>query len=261
MLKNKYFGILVGVIFIVAVLFIVVCINGKKSNISSLNSTTSIQQINNTTDNTMPSNVTSFTVQANADTGETDEVFSNYIKNIKNAVSGNNRNIVWAYVNNRPINKWLVLYNKTGLDMGIEKNLNVIGNNEEQRKQFLEKYQKTEDEVLDINIKYEVIKQEAEKIGIKLKDADVLKDAKAQILAYKQWKDGFFDKILNAFGYTEEQYLNNIAIPAVKINSFYHIYFQKVCPVESYKNTEIRTADFDKKYQQLIKKYNIKKLK
>lgn len=218
-------------------------INSNSSSISTLNISTSKNNTNTSSSEWL--------------SNESEEV---YFNDLKKAVSKNNKKDVWAYVNKTPIYKSEVLIGKAGWDQTINQNLKNISS-EEEKKNHLKKYSKTEDQYLQLVIENEILYQQAKKQAFTYNESEIKKFSIDNFNNIQKKIPGYIDKHLKILGYTKDEYLNEILIPGSQKSSIRNQLTKKIHPHNPNESKDVSDAAISKYVESIKKNYDIKILK
>lgn len=182
------------------------------------------------------------TIVYSSSPGETDEINSKYFSDISEAMQ--QTDTVMAYVDDTPVYKKYFLICRASLDKANSENLNTF-TNEQEKLDYSAKHTKTDEELLNDLINEAIINIEAKKSGITVDLAAATESAKQDVEALKTNSPDFFERLLSAYNYTEDDFLNKIQLPG-KINRFYkNKYRSLICPAQNYNNTEEQEKSFN----------------
>ena len=180
----------------------------------------------------------------------TSEQYDDYYSSLQEAQQY--KTTIVAEVNGQPIYRSEVEIYKANMNLMYAQNLNLI-TDEAEREAYLQACYLSDEKVREILIKEEVVAQEMDKAGYVV-DASAVKEQEEAIFEQSYALDPeLYSNMLDAYGYTREEYIDQIAVP-VGIKLAKEAAF---LGDQQFASQEEREAYYEEKVAQIIDNYEI----
>ena len=168
------------------------------------------------------------------------EIINQFIEDIKSIEKQENKII--ALVNTEKIFYHDFLDYKALYEFSYNEGLNARKDDSQELKQkYIDDYQKTDDQLIDVIIRNYVVKNEAIKSGITVTNSEALEAAKQEMADLKEHANDKYEITLKAYEMSEEDYIKNIKTKNAMLSLYikkYNKWFYEKNPAVEYKVLE-----------------------